>query len=38
VFIDGEKKMTLRGERIAEEFQKVVLEYVESHYGQGSHS
>ncbi|WP_343726062.1 flavodoxin-dependent (E)-4-hydroxy-3-methylbut-2-enyl-diphosphate synthase [Herbaspirillum huttiense] len=38
VFIDGEKKMTLRGERIAEEFQTVVLEYVESHYGQGSHS
>ncbi|NUT62484.1 flavodoxin-dependent (E)-4-hydroxy-3-methylbut-2-enyl-diphosphate synthase [Herbaspirillum sp. C9C3] len=38
VFIDGEKKMTLRGERIAEEFQSVVLEYVESHYGQGSHA
>jgi len=38
VFIDGEKKMTLRGERIAEEFQNVVLQYVESHYGQGSHA
>ncbi|KAF1044585.1 MAG: 4-hydroxy-3-methylbut-2-en-1-yl diphosphate synthase (flavodoxin) [Herbaspirillum frisingense] len=35
VFIDGEKKMTLRGDRIAEEFQSVVLEYVQSHYGQG---
>ncbi len=33
VFIDGEKRLTLRGDRIAEEFQAVVLEYVESHYG-----
>ncbi|NUU02859.1 flavodoxin-dependent (E)-4-hydroxy-3-methylbut-2-enyl-diphosphate synthase [Herbaspirillum robiniae] len=36
VFIDGEKKMTLRGERIAEEFQSVVLDYVQTRYGQGS--
>ncbi len=33
VFIDGEKKMTLRGEGIAEEFQGIVLDYVRSHYG-----
>jgi (E)-4-hydroxy-3-methylbut-2-enyl-diphosphate synthase len=32
VFIDGEKKMTLRGERIAEEFQVIVQEYVQTHY------
>ncbi|MFL9877566.1 flavodoxin-dependent (E)-4-hydroxy-3-methylbut-2-enyl-diphosphate synthase [Herbaspirillum rhizosphaerae] len=32
VFIDGEKRMTLRGDRIAEEFQSIVLEYVQSHY------
>ncbi len=28
VFIDGEKAMTLRGERIAEEFQQIVNDYV----------
>ncbi|MBB3210907.1 (E)-4-hydroxy-3-methylbut-2-enyl-diphosphate synthase [Herbaspirillum sp. Sphag1AN] len=33
VFIDGEKKMTLRGENIAEEFQLIVLQYVQTHYG-----
>lgn len=33
VFVDGEKKMTLRGDRIAEEFQSVVLDYVKNHYG-----
>lgn len=33
VFIDGEKKMTLRGEGIATEFQAIVLDYVKSHYG-----
>lgn len=33
VFVDGEKKMTLRGERIAEEFQSIVLDYVKNHYG-----
>ncbi|WP_050477229.1 flavodoxin-dependent (E)-4-hydroxy-3-methylbut-2-enyl-diphosphate synthase [Herbaspirillum rhizosphaerae] len=32
VFIDGEKRMTLRGDHIAEEFQSIVLEYVQSHY------
>jgi (E)-4-hydroxy-3-methylbut-2-enyl-diphosphate synthase len=33
VFIDGEKKVTLRGEGIAEEFQQIVLDYVRTHYG-----
>ncbi|WP_034297694.1 flavodoxin-dependent (E)-4-hydroxy-3-methylbut-2-enyl-diphosphate synthase [Herbaspirillum sp. RV1423] len=32
VFIDGEKRMTLRGDRIAEEFQTIVLDYVQTHY------
>jgi (E)-4-hydroxy-3-methylbut-2-enyl-diphosphate synthase len=32
VFIDGEKRMILRGDRIAEEFQSVVLDYVQTHY------
>lgn len=33
VFVDGEKKVTLRGERIAEDFQAIVLDYVKTHYG-----
>ena len=32
VFIDGKKAMTLRGANIAEEFQKIVDDYVESRY------
>ncbi len=32
VFVDGQKKMTLRGEHIAEEFQAIVLDYVKSRY------
>lgn len=32
VFIDGEKAMTLRGDHIAEEFQAIVENYVETHY------
>ncbi len=32
VFIDGEKAVTLRGTTIAEDFQKIVDEYIESHY------
>jgi (E)-4-hydroxy-3-methylbut-2-enyl-diphosphate synthase len=32
VFIDGKKAVTLRGPKIAEEFHKLVDEYVESHY------
>lgn len=33
VFIDGAKKMTLRGDNIAQEFQAIVLDYVKTHYG-----
>ncbi len=33
VFIDGEKAKTLRGERIAEEFQQIVSDYVARKYG-----
>ncbi len=33
VYIDGEKTVTLKGERIAEEFQAIVQDYVERTYG-----
>jgi len=33
VFIDGEKALTLRGERIAEEFHALVEAYIEKRYG-----
>jgi len=33
VYIDGEKSLTLRGEHIAEDFQRLVDEYVATHYG-----
>jgi (E)-4-hydroxy-3-methylbut-2-enyl-diphosphate synthase len=33
VYIDGEKALTLRGERIAEEFQALVENYIEKRYG-----
>jgi (E)-4-hydroxy-3-methylbut-2-enyl-diphosphate synthase len=36
VYVDGEKKLTLRGDRIAEEFQAIVLDYVKTHYGTGT--
>ncbi len=32
VFVDGQKTVTLRGERIAEEFQAIVLDYVKNRY------
>jgi len=32
VFIDGEKRMTLRGEGLAEQFQKIVEDYVDETY------
>ncbi|GGX01805.1 flavodoxin-dependent (E)-4-hydroxy-3-methylbut-2-enyl-diphosphate synthase [Undibacterium macrobrachii] len=32
VFIDGVKAMTLRGENIAQDFQKIVLDYVQTRY------
>ena len=34
VFIDGEKRMTLRGDAIATEFQQVVENYIEKRFGQ----
>jgi (E)-4-hydroxy-3-methylbut-2-enyl-diphosphate synthase len=36
VYIDGEKGPTLKGERIAEEFQQLVEQYVERTYVQGN--
>ncbi|OGB02278.1 MAG: 4-hydroxy-3-methylbut-2-en-1-yl diphosphate synthase [Burkholderiales bacterium RIFCSPLOWO2_12_FULL_64_99] len=33
VFIDGEKALTLRGERIAEEFQQLVQTYIDRRFG-----
>jgi (E)-4-hydroxy-3-methylbut-2-enyl-diphosphate synthase len=36
VFIDGRKAHTLRGDRIAEEFQALVQDYVERCYGRGA--
>jgi (E)-4-hydroxy-3-methylbut-2-enyl-diphosphate synthase len=33
VFVDGKKTVTLRGDRIAEEFQAIVDDYVQSRYG-----
>src|SRR6478672_8541962 len=33
VYVDGEKTVTLRGERIAEEFQVIVDDYVRARYG-----
>jgi (E)-4-hydroxy-3-methylbut-2-enyl-diphosphate synthase len=32
VYEDGEKTVTLKGERIAEEFQQLVEQYVERNY------
>jgi (E)-4-hydroxy-3-methylbut-2-enyl-diphosphate synthase len=32
VFVDGKKTVTLRGERIAEEFQAIIERYVEQRY------
>ena len=33
VYIDGEKRMTLRGESIAQEFQEIVENYVQARFG-----
>ena len=33
VFVDGEKTVTLKGDSIARDFQKIVDDYVRSHYG-----
>ena len=35
VYVDGEKTVTLKGERIAEEFQQLVEDYVRKAYGEG---
>jgi len=35
VFIDGSKAMTLRGPAIAEDFQKLVADYIETRFGSG---
>jgi (E)-4-hydroxy-3-methylbut-2-enyl-diphosphate synthase len=34
VFIDGKKEMTLRGDKIAEEFRVIIDDYVKTHYPQ----
>ncbi len=34
VYEDGEKTVTLKGDRIAEEFQEIVQRYIETHYAQ----
>ncbi len=36
VFIDGKKVATLRGETVAKDFQKMVTDYIENRFGQGS--
>ena len=38
VYIDGQKTVTLRGNRIAEEFQLIVDDYVRKHYPDPRHS
>ena len=35
VYVDGAKTVTLKGDRIAEEFQRIVEEYVRTNYGPG---
>ena len=35
VFVDGRKTVTLKGDRIAEEFQAIVESYVQERYGRG---
>jgi (E)-4-hydroxy-3-methylbut-2-enyl-diphosphate synthase len=35
VFVDGEKTVTLKGDRIAQEFQAIVEEYVQKNYAEG---
>jgi (E)-4-hydroxy-3-methylbut-2-enyl-diphosphate synthase len=36
VYVDGEKTVTLKGARIAEEFQAIVEDYVRTRYGDGA--
>ena len=35
VYVDGERKVTLKGDNMAAEFLKIVQEYVETNYGEG---
>jgi (E)-4-hydroxy-3-methylbut-2-enyl-diphosphate synthase len=35
VFIDGKKAMTLRGQRISDDFKEIVEEYIENRYAKG---
>jgi (E)-4-hydroxy-3-methylbut-2-enyl-diphosphate synthase len=37
VFVDGEKKVTLRGERIAQDFVELIDDYVVQRYGGAAH-
>jgi (E)-4-hydroxy-3-methylbut-2-enyl-diphosphate synthase len=36
VFIDGEKRLTLRGDGIATEFHQIVENYIENRFGAGT--
>jgi (E)-4-hydroxy-3-methylbut-2-enyl-diphosphate synthase len=36
VYVDGQKTVTLKGDRIAEEFQVIVEDYVKHKYGTAS--
>jgi (E)-4-hydroxy-3-methylbut-2-enyl-diphosphate synthase len=36
VFIDGKKALTLRGATVAEDFQKLVIDYIERRFGTGA--
>ena len=38
VYVDGRKTVTLKGDRIAEEFQAIVEKYVEEKYGVAAHA
>ncbi|AMC33935.1 flavodoxin-dependent (E)-4-hydroxy-3-methylbut-2-enyl-diphosphate synthase [Janthinobacterium sp. B9-8] len=35
VYVDGEKTVTLKGDQISESFQAIVLDYVQTRYGEG---
>ena len=38
VYVDGQKTVTLKGNRIAEEFQQIVADYVVTHYAGNQHA
>ena len=33
VYIDGEKKLTLKGEHITKDFKKILIDYIDRKYG-----